>query len=123
LQNGEIATDCNKIALGFTSTGQSSAFLDVAEVDHGDFGSFSPSDPTVLLSKSDTIDEILCLIPVLKNVESKIISIVEKANSRIAKFSDVVIAISFRKNADLLQTVPTTSLIDGFAIGDAMAPN
>ncbi|MDR1890872.1 MAG: KpsF/GutQ family sugar-phosphate isomerase [Puniceicoccales bacterium] len=117
-KSGHIA---KKIAATFTSTGQPSVFLHPAEGAHGDLGVYSPGDPTVLLSKSGTTDEILCLIPVLKKFESKIISIVGNASSPIAKFSDVVIDISFAKEADPLQIVPTTSSIVSLAIGDAMA--
>ncbi|MDR2432749.1 MAG: KpsF/GutQ family sugar-phosphate isomerase [Puniceicoccales bacterium] len=117
-KSGHIA---KKIAATFTSTGQPSVFLHPAEGAHGDLGVYSPGDPTLLLSKSGTTDEILCLIPVLKKFESKIISIVGNTSSPIAKSSDVVIDISFAKEADPLQMVPTTSTIVSLAIGDAIA--
>ncbi|MDR1457474.1 MAG: KpsF/GutQ family sugar-phosphate isomerase [Puniceicoccales bacterium] len=117
-KSGHIA---KKIAATFTSTGQPSVFLHPAEGAHGDLGVYSPGDPTLLLSKSGTTDEILCLIPVLKKFESKIISIVGNTSSPIAKSSDVVIDISFAKEADPLQMVPTTSAIVSLAIGDAIA--
>jgi arabinose-5-phosphate isomerase len=117
-KSGHIA---KKIAATFTSIGQPSIFLHPAEGAHGDLGVYSPGDPTLLLSKSGTTDEILCLIPVLKKIESKIISIVGNSNSPIAKSSDVVIDISFAKEADPLQMVPTTSAIVSLAIGDAIA--
>ncbi|MDR2777028.1 MAG: KpsF/GutQ family sugar-phosphate isomerase [Puniceicoccales bacterium] len=117
-KSGHIA---KKIAATFTSIGQPSVFLHPAEGAHGDLGVYSPGDPTLLLSKSGTTDEILCLIPVLKKLESKIISIVGNTNSPIAKSSDVVIDISFAKEADPLQMVPTTSAIVSLAIGDAIA--
>ncbi|MDR0742645.1 MAG: KpsF/GutQ family sugar-phosphate isomerase [Puniceicoccales bacterium] len=117
-KSGHIA---KKIAATFTSIGQPSVFLHPAEGAHGDLGVYSPGDPTLLLSKSGATDEILCLIPVLKKFESKIISIVGNANSPIAKSSDIVIDISFAKEADPLQMVPTTSAIVSLAIGDAIA--
>ncbi|MDR2778745.1 MAG: KpsF/GutQ family sugar-phosphate isomerase [Puniceicoccales bacterium] len=117
-KSGHIA---KKIAATFSSIGQPSVFLHPAEGAHGDLGVYSPGDPTLLLSKSGTTDEILCLIPVLKKFASKIISIVGNANSPIAKLSDVVIDISFAKEADPLQIVPTTSSIVSLAIGDAIA--
>ncbi|MDR1528768.1 MAG: KpsF/GutQ family sugar-phosphate isomerase [Puniceicoccales bacterium] len=117
-KSGHIA---KKIAATFTSIGQPSVFLHPAEGAHGDLGVYSPGDPTLLLSKSGTTDEILCLIPVLKKFESKIISIVGNTSSPIAKSSDVVIDISFAREADPLQMVPTTSAIVSLAIGDAIA--
>ncbi|MDR2628678.1 MAG: KpsF/GutQ family sugar-phosphate isomerase [Puniceicoccales bacterium] len=117
-KSGHVA---KKIAATFTSIGQPSVFLHPSEGAHGDLGVYSPGDPTLLLSKSGTTDEILCLIPVLKKLESKIISIVGNTTSPIAKSSDVVIDISFAKEADPLQMVPTTSAIVSLAIGDALA--
>jgi arabinose-5-phosphate isomerase len=82
---------------------------------------YSPGDPTILLSKSGTTDEILCLIPTLKKFNSPIISIVGNVNSPIAGASDVVLDISFAREADPLGMVPTTSAIVSLAIGDALA--
>ncbi|MDR3144410.1 MAG: KpsF/GutQ family sugar-phosphate isomerase [Puniceicoccales bacterium] len=117
-KSGHIA---KKIAATFTSTGQPSVFLHPAEGAHGDLGVYSPGDPTILLSKSGTTDEILCLIPTLQKFQSKIISIVGNVNSPIAYASDVVIDVSFAKEADPLNIVPTTSSIVSLAVGDALA--
>ncbi|MDR2737871.1 MAG: KpsF/GutQ family sugar-phosphate isomerase [Puniceicoccales bacterium] len=117
-KSGHIA---KKIAATFTSTGQPSVFLHPSEGAHGDLGVYSPGDTTVLISKSGSTDEILCLIPTLRKFKSKIISIVGNTNSPIAYASDVVIDISFAKEADPLNIVPTTSSIVSLAVGDAMA--
>jgi arabinose-5-phosphate isomerase len=117
-KSGHIA---KKIAATFTSIGQSSVFLHPSEGAHGDLGVYSPGDPTLILSKSGTTDEILCVIPTLRKFQSKIISIVGNTVSPIAKASDVVIDISFAKEADPLQMIPTTSSIVSLAVGDALA--
>ncbi|MDR1413439.1 MAG: KpsF/GutQ family sugar-phosphate isomerase [Puniceicoccales bacterium] len=117
-KSGHIA---KKIAATFTSIGQPSVFLHPSEGAHGDLGVYSPGDPTILLSKSGTTDEILCLIPTLQKFKSKIISIVGNVNSPIAHASDVVIDISFAREADPLSLVPTTSSIVSLAVGDALA--
>jgi arabinose-5-phosphate isomerase len=117
-KSGHIA---KKIAATFSSVGQPSVFLHPAEAAHGDLGVYSQGDPTILLSKSGTTDEILCIAPILKKFQSKIISILGNANSPIADLSDVVIDISFAKESDPLQIVPTTSAIVTLAVGDALA--
>jgi arabinose-5-phosphate isomerase len=117
-KSGHIA---KKIAATFTSTGQPSVFLHPAEGAHGDLGVYSPGDPTILLSKSGTTDEILCLIPTLQKFQSKIICIVGNVKSPVAYASDVVIDVSFAKESDPLNIVPTTSSIVSLAVGDAMA--
>jgi arabinose-5-phosphate isomerase len=117
-KSGHVA---KKIAATFTSIGQPSVFLHPAEGAHGDLGVYSPGDPTILLSKSGTTDEIICLIPTLQKFQSKIISITGNMNSPIAYASDAIIDISFAKEADPLNIVPTTSSIVSLAVGDALA--
>ncbi|MDR1255628.1 MAG: KpsF/GutQ family sugar-phosphate isomerase [Puniceicoccales bacterium] len=117
-KSGHIA---RKVAATFTSIGQQAVFLHPSEAVHGDLGVYSPGDPTILISKSGTTDELLRLIPTLKAFDSKIIAIVGNPRSPIAEFADVVIDISFAKEADPLGIVPTTSAIVSLAIGDALA--
>jgi arabinose-5-phosphate isomerase len=117
-KSGHIA---RKIAATFTSIGQQAVFLHAAEAVHGDLGVYSPGDPTIFLSRSGSTDELLALIPTLKAFQSKIIAIVGNANSPIAEAADVVVDISFAREADPLGIVPTTSAIVSLAIGDALA--
>lgn len=117
-KSGHIA---RKIAATFTSIGQQAVFLHPAEAAHGDLGVYSPRDVTMLLSKSGSTDELLKLIPTLKAFQSKIIAIVGNANSPLAEVADVVVDISFAREADPLGIVPTTSAMVGLAIGDALA--
>ncbi|MDR0595436.1 MAG: KpsF/GutQ family sugar-phosphate isomerase [Puniceicoccales bacterium] len=117
-KSGHIA---RKIAATFTSIGQPAVFLHPAEAVHGDLGVYSPKDLTILISKSGATDELLRLIPTLRAFNSKIIAIVGNPHSPIADSADVVIDISFAKEADPLGIVPTTSAIVSLAIGDALA--
>lgn len=117
-KSGHIA---RKIAATFSSTGHQAVFLHPAEGAHGDLGVYSAGDTTILISKSGTTDEILCLIPTLKKFESKIIAIVGNRLSPIAEAANVVIDISFAHEADPLQIVPTTSSTVSLAVGDALA--
>ncbi len=117
-KSGHIA---RKVAATFSSIGQQAVFLHPAEAAHGDLGVYSPGDPTIIFSKSGASDEILKLIPTLKMFQSSIIAIVGDIKSPIAEAADVVIDISFAKEADPLNIVPTTSAIVSLAIGDAFA--
>ena len=117
-KSGHIA---RKIAATFSSTGHPAVFLHPSEGAHGDLGVYSAGDTTILISKSGTTDEILCLIPTLKKFQSKIIAIVGNRLSPIAESADVVIDISFAREADPLQIVPTTSSTVSLAVGDALA--
>ena len=118
---GKSGHICKKIAATFMSIGKPAVYIHPAEAAHGDLGIYTPGDPTIFLSKSGATDELLCLVPTLKRFNSKIISIVANTQSPLAKVSDVVIDISFIKEADPLHMIPTTSSIVSLAIGDAMA--
>ncbi len=117
-KSGHVA---RKIAATFSSIGQQAIFLHPAEAAHGDLGLYSPGDPTIMLSKSGASDEILRLVPTLKMFNSSIIAIVGDPQSPLAQSADVVIDISFAKEADPLSIVPTTSAIVSMALGDALA--
>lgn len=118
-KSGHIA---RKIAATFASTGQPAVFLHPSEGAHGDLGVYEKGDPTIILSKSGTTDEIVRLLPVLRQLDSKIIAILgHLENSPIAASADVVIDVSFAQEADPLGIVPTTSALVSLAVGDALA--
>ncbi len=59
-----------KIAATLSSTGTSSFFLHPGEAYHGDLGMIEEDDILLLLSNSGETDEILKIIPFLKNQEN-----------------------------------------------------
>ena len=117
-KSGYIA---QKIAATLTSTGSRAVFLHPAEAAHGDLGIYTKGDPTIILSKSGASEEISRLLPILKQFNSKIISITAKPDSPLAKHSDVVIEIPMDIENDPIGMVPTTSAVAQLAIGDAIA--
>ncbi|TVP76697.1 MAG: KpsF/GutQ family sugar-phosphate isomerase [Puniceicoccaceae bacterium] len=110
-----------KLAASFSSSGTPAVFLHAAEAIHGDLGVYQPGDPTILLSKSGSTEEVLRLIPFFKRFQSPIIAIVGKVDSPIAEAADVVIDASVMKEADPLNLMPTSSSTVSLAIGDALA--
>jgi arabinose-5-phosphate isomerase len=95
--------------------------MHAAEAIHGDLGIYSPGDPTILISKSGNTEELVRLIPILKEFKSPLISIVGNIDSSIAKNSDVILNGTVDKEIDPLGVVPTTSSLVALAIGDALA--
>ena len=59
-----------KNCLNACSIGNKAVFLHPAEAVHGDLGIYAPGDPTILISKSGATDEIVRLIPILKEFNS-----------------------------------------------------
>ena len=110
-----------KIAATLASTGTPSFFLHPAEAYHGDLGMIEPADILLLLSYSGETDEVLRLIPFLKDQQNCIISMSGDRDSSLAKNSDYHIDISVEQEACPLQLAPTSSTTATLAMGDAIA--
>ena len=110
-----------KIVATLCSTGTQSVYMHAAEAIHGDLGIYNPGDPTILISKSGNTEEIVRLIPILKEFKSPIIAIVGNVDSFIAKNADIILNATVEKEIDPLGVVPTTSSLVALAIGDALA--
>ena len=110
-----------KIVATLCSTGTRSVYMHAAEAIHGDLGIYNPGDPTVLISKSGNTEELVRLIPILKEFQSPLIAIVGNMDSFIAKNSDIILNGTVEKEIDPLGVVPTTSSLVALAIGDALA--
>ncbi|NOZ74097.1 MAG: SIS domain-containing protein, partial [FCB group bacterium] len=110
-----------KIVATLCSTGIQAVFVHAAEALHGDLGVYSPGDPTLIISKSGSTEELLRLIPILREFQSPLIGLLGKVNSPLAKRVDLVLDASVEKEADPLGIVPTSSTTLTMAIGDALA--
>jgi arabinose-5-phosphate isomerase len=117
-KSGYIA---QKLASTFNSTGTRAVFLHPAEAMHGDFGIYSEGDPSILLSRSGSTEEVLRLIPILKQFNSPIIALVGNLTSPLARQADFVLDASIVREADPLGFVPTSSTTVALALGDALA--
>ena len=109
-----------KIVATLCSTGTQAVFLHAAEALHGDLGIYHPGDPTILISKSGGTEELLRLIPILKEFRSPLIGIIGNIKSPLARKVDIVIDSSVSKEADPLGVVPTSSTTLTLALGDAL---
>lgn len=111
----------HKIAGTLLSIGFPAVFMHSVDALHGDIGIVAEGDLVILLSKSGSTDEIVQLVPFLRNRGAKIISIVGNENSYLAKESDVCILAKVEREACPLNIVPTSSALVALAVGDALA--
>ena len=118
---GKSGLIAQKIAATFCSVGRKAVFLHAVDALHGDLGIFDAGDPTIVISKSGSTEEILRLIPILKEFESPLIGIVGNMNSSIINDLDIVLDASVDNEADPLGIVPTSSTTLTLSIGDALA--
>ena len=118
---GKSGLIAQKIAATLCSIGSKAVFLHAAEAVHGDLGIYAPGDPTIDISKSGATEELVRLIPILKEFNSQLIGILGNLKSPLADQMDVVLDASVSKEADPLGIVPTSSTTLTLAIGDALA--
>ncbi|MDD8057637.1 KpsF/GutQ family sugar-phosphate isomerase [Shewanella metallivivens] len=109
-----------KIAASFASTGTPSFFMHPGEAFHGDLGMVTPDDVFVAISYSGETDEVLKLLPFLRNNGNKIISITGKPHSTLSISSNFNLNVAVPKEACPLQLAPTTSTTATLVLGDAL---
>ena len=110
-----------KIAATMTSTGTAALYLHPSDALHGGLGIVQPDDVVIVLSNSGETDEIVGMLPYLKNRQVAIIAIVGNLNSTLARRADAVLDASVDQEACPLNLAPTTSTTVALAIGDALA--
>ena len=117
-KSGHIA---RKVAATMASTGTPAFFLHPAEGIHGDLGMVTADDVVIAYSNSGETGEVLNILPSLKRIGAKLIAVVGKTNSTLAKNADAVLDAGVEKEADSLGLAPTSSTTAALALGDALA--
>jgi len=110
-----------KIAATMTSAGTAALYLHPSDALHGGLGIVQANDVVIVLSNSGETDEIVAMLPYLKNRGVAIVALVGNVNSTLARRADVVLDASVDKEACPLNLAPTTSTTVALAIGDALA--
>jgi len=110
-----------KIAATLASTGTPALFLHPAEGIHGDLGMVTRGDTVIALSNSGETEELSKMLPSLKRLGIRIISLTGNPGSTLAKNSDVVINVGVKEEACPLGLAPTASTTAALAMGDALA--
>jgi arabinose-5-phosphate isomerase len=110
-----------KINATMASTGTPSLFLHPAEGLHGDLGMVTSDDLLLAISNSGESNEVLQMLPSIKKIGAKIISITKKPYSTLGLKSDIVLCIGNVQEACPLGLAPTSSTTVTLALGDALA--
>jgi len=96
-------------------------FLNPTDALHGDLGVVAAEDVCLLLSNSGETTELLEVLPHLTRRGTGRIAIVGRADSSLARGSDVVLEASVDREVCPLNLAPTASTAVAMAIGDALA--
>ena len=110
-----------KTSATMASTGTPSLYLHPAEALHGDLGRVTRNDVIIAFSNSGETEEVVKLLPIIKKIGAKLISVTGNKKSTLAVNSDHVIDSSVDKEACPMGLAPTTSTTVMLALGDALA--
>jgi len=118
---GKSAIIANKIAETMTSTGTVAVFVHSSDALHGSLGIIGEGDVVIALSNSGETEELLAILPSLKQRRVALITIVGNLDSTLARYADVTLDASVSEEACPLNLAPTTSTTVALSIGDALA--
>lgn len=110
-----------KIAATLSSTGTPSIFMHPTEAMHGDLGAICKDDVILAISYSGESDELVRIMPHLKRLSHKIITMSKDKKSSLSALGDYFIDISVVREACPLNVAPTSSTTLTLALGDALA--
>jgi arabinose-5-phosphate isomerase len=117
-KSGHIA---RKIAATMSSTGTPAYFVHPGEASHGDLGMVTSEDVFIGLSYSGESEELMTIVPILKRLGAKLISMTGNPASSLARVADVHLNAAVDKEACPMGLAPTTSTTATLALGDALA--
>ena len=118
---GKSGLIANKISATMVSTGTPAIFLHGSEGMHGDIGIVTKDDIVIAVGKSGESEELLVLLPFIRKIGARIISITAKAESTLAHGSDLVLMTPIEEEACPLNMAPTCSTTAALVLGDAIA--
>jgi arabinose-5-phosphate isomerase len=110
-----------KLAATLASTGTPAFFMHPGEAFHGDLGMVTAADVFVALSNSGETEELVKLLPFLRDNGNQVIALTGNARSTLAAHATLHLSVRVEREACPLQLAPTASTTAALAMGDALA--
>ena len=118
---GKAGFIAQKVSATLASTGTPSIFLHPAEAIHGDLGRVDAGDLLLAFSKSGETQELLVMLPHVKNVGVPIVAVTQDARSTLGRHADLVLELGRIDEAGPHGLAPSASTTAMLALGDALA--
>lgn len=118
---GKSSFVAKKIASTMTATGTRASFISPNEAMHGDVGIVSANDIFIGISKSGEADELLNLIPYIRNKGAKVVAFSSNSSSRLVKTADLRMILPNEREVCPYNISPTVSTISQIIVGDVLA--
>ena len=117
---GKSGAVAQKIVQTLISVGYSAHYLSPVDALHGDLGIVTEKDLLFLLSKSGESDELLSLLPYLRNKGSILIAVCSNKKSRLVKGCDASFNLPLKEELCPFNMAPTTSCVLQLIFGDLL---
>ena len=118
---GKSADIGQKIAGTLNSTGTRAYVLDATRAVHGDLGMLHPQDVVLALSHSGESEEIVRLLPALRQMAAAVVALTSNRDSTLARQANVALVLGHLEEVCPLGLAPSTSTTAMIAVGDALA--
>jgi arabinose-5-phosphate isomerase len=118
---GKSGLIARKIVATLNSTGTAAIYLHPTDALHGDLGMVRKEDVVIIISKSGSTEEIEKLLPMLKRLGVKLISMSGNPDSSLVRQSDIFLNISIKEEACPHDLAPTSSTTATMVMGDALS--
>lgn len=118
---GKSGLIAKKIAMTLVSTGSRAHYISPTDAAHGDLGMLSDRDVFVFISKSGESDELMSLVPAIRNKGAKMVSIVCNEKSRLSSACHQTIFLPLLNELCPFDLAPTNSTTVQLMFGDLLA--
>ena len=103
---GKSGIVARKLAATFTSVGITSIYLNPLDALHGDLGIVHKTDVCLFLSNSGDTEELLEIVPYIRQRGAKVISIAGNSESKLVALSDAFIQAKINRELCPLNLAP-----------------
>jgi len=117
---GKSETMAKKIVNTMVSTGTRALFIPSAHALHGDIGMVTENDVFMAFSKSGESEELLNLIPFVRERGAKLIAVVSNPNNRLSRACDMSMVLPLERELCPFDLAPTISTQIQMIFGDLM---
>ncbi len=117
---GKSEIMAKKIANTMTSTGTRALFIPPTNALHGDIGIISENDVFVAFSKSGESEELINLVPFVRERGAKLIAVVSTPNNRLSRACDMTMVLPLERELCPFDLAPTISTQIQMIFGDLL---
>jgi arabinose-5-phosphate isomerase len=110
-----------KISATLASTGSPAFYIHPGEALHGDMGMIAANDIILAISYSGETEEVVQILPAIKQIGTPIIALTANPTSRLGKAARYTLITRVKQEACPYNLAPTSSTTATLVLGDAIA--